>query len=64
MSSETKTRRVLRHLLNKMELTPKEAYLKYGTMRLGAIIHNLQKQGHSIVNLHPKGEYAKYKIQA
>jgi len=64
MSSETKTRRVLRHLLNKMELTPKEAYLKYGTMRLGAIIHNLQKQGHNIVNLNPKGKYANYKIQA
>ena len=41
-SRESKTKRVLRHLLSGLKLTPKEAYKSYHTMRLGAIIHTLR----------------------
>ena len=63
MSRESKTKRVLRHLLSGLELTPKEAYRSYHTMRLGAIIHNLRQKGYNITNLNPNHEYAKYKIE-
>ena len=63
MSRETKTDKVRQHLLKGKEITPKEAYFKYGTMRLGAIIFNLRKEGLNIENLNPKSEYGKYKIQ-
>ena len=63
MSRESKTKKVLRHLLSGLELTPMEAYRSYHTMRLGAIIHNLRKNGHNIINLNPNHEYANYKIK-
>ena len=68
MSRESKTKRVLRHLLSGLELTPAEAYRNYHTMRLGAIIHNLRKKGYkgktyNIVNLNPSHEYARYKLE-
>jgi hypothetical protein len=63
MSRESKTKRVLRHLLSGLELTPMEAYRSYHTMRLGAIIHSLRQKGHNIVNLNPNHEYANYKIE-
>ena len=67
MSRESKTKRVLRHLLSGLELTPMEAYRSYHTMRLGAIIHNLRKKGYegktyNIENLNPNHEYARYKL--
>jgi len=67
MSKESKTKRVLRHLLSGLELTPMEAYRSYHTMRLGAIIHNLRTKGYkgktyNIENLNPNHEYAKYKL--
>lgn len=45
---DTKTAKVKEHLLRGESITPKEAYLKYGTMRLSAIIFNLKKDGMDI----------------
>ena len=66
-SRESKTKRVLRHLLSGLKLTPKEAYKSYHTMRLGAIIHTLRNgyEGkiYNIENLNPNGKYAEYQIK-
>ncbi len=39
----TKTQAILKHLQKYKNITPKEAYYEYGSMRLGAIIFNLRK---------------------
>ena len=66
-SRESKTKRVLRHLLSGLKLTPMEAYRSYHTMRLGAIIHTLRNgykgKSYNIVNLNPNGEHAEYQIE-
>ncbi len=66
-SRESKTTRVLRHLLSGLKLTPMEAYRSYHTMRLGAIIHTLRNgykgKTYDIVNLNPNGKYAEYQIK-
>ena len=40
--------RILQHLQAGNSLTPLEAMCEYGTIRLGAYIHELRKEGHSI----------------
>ena len=66
-NTESKTKRVLRHLLSGLKLTPMEAYRSYHTMRLGAIIHTLRNgykgQTYNIVNLNPSGKHGEYQIQ-
>ena len=66
-SRESKTKRVLRHLLSGLTLTPMEAYRSYHTMRLGAIIHTLRNgykgKTYNIVNLNSSGKYAEYKLE-
>lgn len=60
----------LEHLQSGKEIEPKEAYEKYGTMRLGAIICDLKKEGYNIsARLHfykkpsgTTGHYAIYKL--
>jgi hypothetical protein len=39
---------VLSHLKSGKSLTPLEAWIKFGTSRLGAIVHKLRKQGYAI----------------
>lgn len=64
---ESKTIRVLRHLLSGLKLTPMEAYRSYHTMRLGAIIHTLRNgykgKSYNITNLNPNGKHAEYQIK-
>tara|TARA_R110000824_G_scaffold95302_1_gene229243 strand:+ start:3346 stop:3564 length:219 start_codon:yes stop_codon:yes gene_type:complete len=62
-----KTRQVLAHLLSGRTLTPIEAFDKYRTMRLGAIIFNLKKEGETngewdIVNENPKSKHGLYRL--
>ncbi len=62
---------VLKHLQSGKEINPMEAMSLYGTMRLGAVIFTLKKEGHRIHSrLHyyknPKGKtkhYAIYKLE-
>lgn len=67
MSNTNKTRLVLAHLLSGKKLTPIEAFDKYRTMRLGAIIFNLRKEGEvtgewDIINENPKSKHGIYKL--
>ena len=68
MSNMTnKTRQVLAHLLSGRTLTPIEAFNSYRTMRLGAIIFNLRKEGETngewdIVNENPKSKHGIYRL--
>lgn len=39
---------VLEHLKQGKEITPLEALKKYGSLRLGAIIFNLRREGYNI----------------
>lgn len=39
---------VLNHLKTGEPLTPLDAWLKYGTNRLGAVIYDLRKEGYAI----------------
>ncbi len=39
---------VLKHLKEGKEISPLEALTKYGSLRLGAIIFNLRKEGYNI----------------
>ena len=39
----TQTQAILNHLKKYKNITPKEAYFEYGSMRLGSIIFNLRK---------------------
>tara|TARA_B100000123_G_C25710110_1_gene419491 strand:- start:176 stop:403 length:228 start_codon:yes stop_codon:yes gene_type:complete len=48
MSLESKKFKVLSYLKDNKRITPKEAYNKFGTMRLSAIIHRLREE-HEIV---------------
>ena len=64
---QSKTTRVLRHLLSGLKLTPMEAYRSYHTMRLGAIVFTLRNgykgKTYNIVNLNPSGKHAEYQIE-
>ena len=62
-----KTRQVLAHLLSGRTLTPIEAFDRFRTMRLGAIIFNLRKEGEAngewdIVNENPKSKHGIYRL--
>ena len=62
-----KTRQVLAHLLSGRTLTPIEAFDRFRTMRLGAIIFNLKKEGETngewdIVNENPKSKHGIYRL--
>ena len=57
-----KTRKVLQHLLKGNTISPLEAFNRYNTMRLSAIIFNLKKEGYPIANIGSK-EYAIYEIE-
>ena len=64
---QNKTRAVLAHLLSGRTLTPVEAFDRFRTMRLGAIIFNLKKEGETngewdIVNENPKSKHGLYRL--
>ena len=66
-SMQNKTRAVLAHLLSGRTLTPVEAFDRFRTMRLGAIIFNLRKEGETngewdIVNENPKSKHGIYRL--
>ena len=57
----SKQTKVLTHLQTYGSITPLEALNKYGSLRLGALIFNLRKDGYDITtNIVPKKGYAKY----
>ena len=58
----SKTQKVLEHLLKGKTISPLEAFNRYKTMRLSAIIFNLKEEGYKIANIGSK-EYAIYEIQ-
>ena len=61
----SKQEKVLMHLQTHGSITPLEALNKYGSLRLGALIFNLRKEGHDIeTNIVPKKGYAKYTYNA
>ena len=61
MAKISKQEKVLMHLQTHGSITPLEALNKYGSLRLGALIFNLRKEGHYIeTNIVPKKGYAKY----
>ena len=61
MAKIIKQEKVLMHLQTHGSITPLEALNKYGSLRLGALIFNLRKEGHDIeTNIVPKKGYAKY----
>ena len=62
MARVTKKKKVLEHLLKGLTLSPLEAFKRYKTMRLSAIIFNLKEEGYNIANIGSK-EYAIYEIQ-
>ena len=62
MAKTTKKKKVLEHLLRGLTLSPIEAFNRYKTMRLSAIIFNLKEDGYNIANIGSK-EYAIYEIQ-
>ena len=49
-------------MLRGLTLSPIEAFERYKTMRLSAIIFNLKEEGYNIANIGSK-EYAIYEIQ-
>lgn len=61
---------ILNHLKNGEEITPLDAFTKYGVYRLGAIIYDLKQEGYNILSRieHYKkpsgkrGHYAVYKL--
>ena len=59
----TQKEKVLNHLQN-AKLTQLEATMKYGILRLGAIINVLRKEGYEIITHTPqdKGNYAIYEL--
>ncbi len=62
MARITKKQKVLEHLLKGLTISPLEAFNRYKTMRLSAIIFNLKEEGYNIANIGSK-EYAIYEIQ-
>ena len=62
MARITKKQKVLEHLLKGLTLSPIEAFNRYKTMRLSAIIFDLKKDGYPIANIGSK-EYAIYEIE-
>ena len=62
MPKINKTKKVLEHLLKGNTISPLEAFNRYKTMRLSAIIFNLKEEGYNIANIGSK-EYAIYEIQ-
>ena len=61
MAKISKQEKVLMHLQTHGSITPLEALNKYGSLRLGALIFNLRKEGYDIeTNIVPKKGYAKY----
>ena len=67
LTMRNKTRQVLAHLLSGRTLTPIEAFDRFRTMRLGAIIFNLKKEGEAngewdIQNENPKSKHGLYRL--
>ena len=62
MARVTKKKKVLEHLLKGLTLSPLEAFKRYKTMRLSAIIFDLKEDGYPIANIGSK-KYAIYEIQ-
>ena len=62
MARITKKQKVLEHLLKGLTLSPIEAFNRYKTMRLSAIIFDLKKDGYPIATIGSK-EYAIYEIE-
>ena len=62
MARITKKQKVLEHLLKGLTLSPIEAFNRYKTMRLSAIIFDLKKDGYPIANIGSK-DYAIYEIE-
>ena len=62
MPKINKTKKVLEHLLKGNTISPLEAFNRYKTMRLSAIIFDLKKDGNPIANIGSK-EYAIYEIE-
>ena len=62
MARITKKQKVLAHLPKGLTLSPIEAFNRYKTMRLSAIIFDLKKDGYPIANIGSK-EYAIYEIE-
>ena len=62
MARITKKQKVLEHLLKGLTISPLEAFNRYKTMRLSAIIFDLKKDGYPIANIGSK-EYAIYEIE-
>ena len=62
----SKTSQILAHLKGGHSLTPLQALLLYGTLRLAPRIHEFRKAGYEITTtkkFDPKGsEYAEYKL--
>lgn len=62
---------VINHLKTYGEITPLEAYRKYGVLRLGAIIFDLRHEGYQIAtiletHIKPsgrKGQHAVYRLE-
>jgi hypothetical protein len=48
MKTKSQSEQILRHLKTGRGLTPIQALNKFGVFRLGARVHNLRKQGHTI----------------
>ena len=56
---------VLNHLQQGKTITPLEALRNYGSFRLGALIYNLKREGHNIINEWEESNgkrYARYKL--
>ena len=48
MNTDSQSLRILKHLRKGGAITPFEALSKFGTLRLGARVYDLKKQGHAI----------------
>ena len=47
---ETQNKKVIKHFKSGKSLTAKEAWLKYGIMRLAARIHEIKEMGYKILD--------------
>ena len=56
----SKKEKVKKHLMDGKSITPLDALQQYGSFRLGAIIHELRKEGHDIKTSITKKGYARY----
>lgn len=52
----TQNQTILNHLVKYGSITPKQAYERYGIMRLGARIYDLKNMGYSIERILERGK--------